>query len=40
MATLSATIGYSNIGGVCGPSKYSIVEFIGFNVRIYVKNNN
>jgi hypothetical protein len=36
LASLSAPIGYSSISGVCGPSKYSVVEFIGFNVRIYV----
>jgi hypothetical protein len=31
----SSVIGYSINGGICGPNKYSINEFLGFSGSIY-----
>jgi hypothetical protein len=31
----SVTIGYANPGSICGPSRYSINEFIGLSGNIY-----
>ena len=30
-AARSSIIGYTFIGGICSPNKYSIIEFNGFN---------
>ncbi len=35
MTTRAAVIGFSNTGTICGPSKYSINEFLGLSGDIY-----
>jgi hypothetical protein len=30
-ASRSSSIGFSAIGGICSPSRYAIVEYLGFN---------